>query len=73
MHGDGDGGSSASASDYNRSNTGGGEKRHLDGANYAFVDGHVKWLKEEKILSGTSNCDGGSNAPNGTNATFCAY
>ncbi len=24
-------------------------KRHLDGANYAFVDGHVKWLKPEKV------------------------
>ena len=23
----------------------GGSNRHLDGANYSFVDGHVKWLK----------------------------
>ena len=23
--------------------------RHLEGANYAFADGHVKWLKPEKI------------------------
>jgi prepilin-type processing-associated H-X9-DG protein len=23
--------------------------RHLDGANYAFADGHVKWLRPEKI------------------------
>ena len=23
--------------------------RHLDGANYAFADGHVKWLKPEQI------------------------
>ena len=23
--------------------------RHLDGANYAFADGHVKWYKPEKI------------------------
>ncbi len=23
--------------------------RHLDGANYAFADGHVKWFKPEKI------------------------
>jgi len=23
--------------------------RHLDGANYAFADGHVKWLKPQKI------------------------
>jgi prepilin-type N-terminal cleavage/methylation domain-containing protein/prepilin-type processing-associated H-X9-DG protein len=27
--------------------------RHLDGANYSFVDGHVKWLRPEK-LSGTA-------------------
>jgi prepilin-type N-terminal cleavage/methylation domain-containing protein/prepilin-type processing-associated H-X9-DG protein len=26
--------------------------RHLDGANYAFVDGHVKWLKGS-VISGT--------------------
>lgn len=25
--------------------------RHLDGANYAFADGHVKWFKPEKITS----------------------
>ena len=24
-------------------------KRHLDGANYAFVDGHMKWLKPKQI------------------------
>ena len=23
--------------------------RHLDGANYSFADGHVKWLKADKI------------------------
>jgi prepilin-type N-terminal cleavage/methylation domain-containing protein/prepilin-type processing-associated H-X9-DG protein len=23
--------------------------RHLDGANYSFVDGHVKWLRPEKV------------------------
>jgi len=23
--------------------------RHLEGANYAFVDGHVKWLRYEKL------------------------
>jgi prepilin-type processing-associated H-X9-DG protein len=23
--------------------------RHLDGANYAFADGHVKWMRPEKI------------------------
>ncbi len=25
--------------------------RHLDGANYAFADGHVKWLRPEKITT----------------------
>ena len=36
--------------------------RHLGGANYAFADGHIKWLLPEKI-SLTDN-------PNGTNYTF---
>jgi prepilin-type processing-associated H-X9-DG protein len=34
--------------------------RHLDGANYAFGDGHVKWLKGS-ILDGGTTIDG-SNA-----------
>jgi prepilin-type processing-associated H-X9-DG protein len=25
--------------------------KHLDGANYSFADGHVKWLKKEKITN----------------------
>jgi prepilin-type processing-associated H-X9-DG protein len=25
------------------------EPRHLEGANYAFVDGHVKWFSREKM------------------------
>jgi prepilin-type processing-associated H-X9-DG protein len=36
-------------------------KRHLDGANYAFVDGHVKWQRPTQITS---------DMPNGKNATF---
>ncbi len=36
-------------------------KRHLDGANYAFVDGHVKWFRPTQITSST---------PDGNNATF---
>ncbi len=32
-------------------------KRHLDGANYAFVDGHVKWLKPERIAAKLSKND----------------
>lgn len=26
-----------------------GGKKHLEGANYSFADGHVKWYKPEKI------------------------
>ena len=37
-------------------------RRHLEGANYAFVDGHVKWLMPEKITP--------SVAPNGSNITL---
>ena len=28
-------------------------RRHLEGANYSFADGHVKWLKPEKITNGS--------------------
>ncbi len=35
--------------------------RHLDGANYAFADGHVKWLMPDRV-SGTK--------PSGENFTF---
>lgn len=37
-------------------------QRHFDGSNYAFADGHVKWLKPSQI-SLTDN-------PTGTNFTF---
>ena len=33
---------------------GAGGKRHLEGANFAFTDGHVKWLRPEKIQSGAT-------------------
>ena len=36
----------------NSAGTDGSAGRHLDGANYAFADGHVKWLKGS-IISGT--------------------
>ena len=29
--------------------------RHLEGANYAFADGHVKWLKGSAVSAGASN------------------
>lgn len=51
-------------------------KRHLDGANYSFADGHVKWLRPEKIGNGywgdTTYCGAaGIDRPTGTNATLC--
>jgi prepilin-type N-terminal cleavage/methylation domain-containing protein/prepilin-type processing-associated H-X9-DG protein len=54
-------------------------KRHLDGANYVFADGHVKWLMKDKVLRGdevspgVSYCNGNTSTPTGNNATFCAY
>ncbi|MEO6906325.1 MAG: DUF1559 domain-containing protein [Abditibacteriaceae bacterium] len=35
-----------------------GENRHFDGANYAFADGHVKWLKPQEVFGWKSyrNC-----------------
>lgn len=54
--------------------------KHLEGANYSFADGHVKWLRREGVKSSSaSTCNAAVNgtaavnAPNGTNATFCAY
>jgi prepilin-type N-terminal cleavage/methylation domain-containing protein/prepilin-type processing-associated H-X9-DG protein len=41
--------------------------RHLDGSNYAFVDGHVKWLQSTKATAASM----GSNiATTGSNFTF---
>ena len=48
--------------------------RHLEGANYAFADGHVKFLRPERVLLGNDPtlCGSGNpNAPDGSNATFC--
>ncbi|RZL00741.1 MAG: DUF1559 domain-containing protein [Pedobacter sp.] len=46
-------------------------KRHLEGANYSFADGHVKWFKLGTILPGNTGCTNGVNSPSGSNATFC--
>jgi prepilin-type N-terminal cleavage/methylation domain-containing protein len=57
-------------------------QRHFEGDNYAFIDGHVKWFKQGKVLSGGFDANSGccsfcfnspdkSHAPNGSNATFC--
>lgn len=50
-----------------------GSARHLEGANYAFADGHVKWLRPEKVLPGDMECSAGLNAPTGSNSTFCTF
>jgi len=55
--GDGDGGSPESTASYTINqlpaswlqSSDSPAKRHLGGANYAFADGHVKWLKPEEI------------------------
>ena len=76
LNGDGNGASSASASNYNidKADGGSGENRHFEGANYSFADGHVKWLRAGKVLpSGSAGLcgSGGTSVPNGSNATFC--
>lgn len=77
LNGDGDG-SNTNAATYSRSTAraSAGGAKHLEGANYAFTDGHVKWLKPERVLDGTpaSVCGPtGANTPNGSNSTFCIY
>ncbi len=37
------------------------KERHLEGANYSFADGHVKWLKPERVNGAK---------PDGKNVTF---
>jgi prepilin-type N-terminal cleavage/methylation domain-containing protein/prepilin-type processing-associated H-X9-DG protein len=39
-----------------------GIRRHMEGANYAFADGHAKWLTPEKITYNAT--------PNGSNVTM---
>ena len=58
-----------------------GDARHLGGSNYAFADGHVKWLLAQNVLSGTTGKCGiagppaanGVDSPTGNNFTFCLY
>lgn len=51
-----------------------GNNRHLEGSNYSFADGHVKWLKLSQIASCTGTPPYRANyscpAPNGSNYTF---
>jgi prepilin-type N-terminal cleavage/methylation domain-containing protein/prepilin-type processing-associated H-X9-DG protein len=69
---------------YWRQKTDSGATRHLDGGNYAFADGHIKWLKPRVVLSGRAvnapsvpvdECGSasapGPNSPTSTNSTFC--
>ena len=61
---------------YNRKSreVAGGQVRHLEGGNYAFADGHVKWFKPEGVRPGNTDCSTSpTDAPNGSNATHCAY
>lgn len=48
-----------------------GLTRHLEGSNYAFADGHVKWLKPTAIANAGSPYTCGA-APD-SNTTFCPY
>ncbi len=50
--------------------TGGG--RHLTGANYAFADGHVKWLKPDRVSTGQNALNAGSPNPRGGQTTWTA-
>jgi prepilin-type N-terminal cleavage/methylation domain-containing protein/prepilin-type processing-associated H-X9-DG protein len=49
-----------------------GYSRHLEGSNYAFADGHVKWLKPGAIANNLNQFTCGP-APTGSNTTFCPY
>jgi prepilin-type N-terminal cleavage/methylation domain-containing protein/prepilin-type processing-associated H-X9-DG protein len=51
--------------------------RHLDGANVSFADGHVKWLRPERIVCqywpvATACAAGSSNSADVAPYTFCA-
>lgn len=48
-----------------------GLTRHLEGSNFAFADGHVKWLKPLMIPNGGQFTCGVS--PDGSRLTFCPY
>ena len=47
----------------NRTDQSNPSQRHLEGANYAFADGHVKWMKQSAFGNGCT-------VPTGSNATF---
>src|SRR5690606_25756784 len=37
--------------------------RHLEGSNYLYVDGHVKWLKREAVVGAVAAGNSGGCAP----------
>jgi prepilin-type processing-associated H-X9-DG protein len=43
---------------------------HDGGANYAFVDGHVKWLTPSQLVTGWQ-CPSAAYSPTSTNFAFC--
>jgi prepilin-type processing-associated H-X9-DG protein len=69
LMGDGDGGSPGSTASYAinrlpaswRKLDKSPAKRHLGGANYAFLDGHVKWFKPDGIRNVTNSLNAGVN------------
>ncbi len=44
-----------------------GAQRHLEGANYSFVDGHVKWLKGQTTTTSSVIYSGAQDATNKAN------
>ena len=79
LNGEAASGNAKSAAQKNKGTTalGGGSGNpalHLEGSNYAFADGHVKWLRPEKVSNGDvpANCGAGnSSSPDKGVPTFC--
>ena len=58
-------------------------KRHFDNCNYLFADGHVKWVRFDRVLASSdlslpspntynpNLCNNGMSSPNGSNYTYC--
>lgn len=46
--------------------------RHLEGSNFLACDGHVKWLRAEKVSVGLNAFDNGQNLPQTTGTTSSA-
>jgi len=46
-------------------------KKHLDGANYAFADGHVKWYNASRMTTQRVGQTGGVSNSDGNDPTYC--